>query len=211
MKIDFNKFNEIILDFDGVILDSNHIKEKAITEASNKYLDLESGRKFVQYFVENNGVPREIKISNYFDKNISSFVLREYSDNVRIHINKAKFTKGLNIFLKRLKKYNLEPIILSGGDEMEINNILNNSNFNKNFKKILCGPETKVAHLKNLNLKGKILYIGDSRYDYLISKKFNLEFIFMYGYTQFHNWRNFFQNIDILCIKNFMDLIYDSK
>lgn len=211
MKIDFNKFDEIILDFDGVILDSNYIKEKAITEASKKYLDVECGRKFVQYFVENNGVPREIKISKYFDKNISSLVLREYNDNVKNYIYNAKFTKGLEFFLNKLKKYNLKPIILSGGDEMEINQIINNSNFNKNFKKILCGPKTKSFHLKNLNLKGKILFIGDSIYDYQISKKFNLEFIFMYGYTQFQNWREFFQKTDILYIKNFMDIIYDSK
>jgi len=57
-------------------------------------------------------------------------------------------------------------------------------------------------------LSGKTLYIGDSRLDYEVAKKFQYDFIFMTDYTQFTQWKDFFgdkpdvkiiNNLSVIC------------
>ena len=202
--IDFKNYHEIILDFDGVILDSNMIKEKAIKESSEKYLDKKKCDEFVQYFISNNGLPREMKITKYFDEKHSQLVLNDYNSMLNKQLEKASFTKELDSFLDKLNYHNLKPNILSGGDENEINQLLKERNYIDKFEKIMGGPLTKYDNIDNLDLNGKILYIGDSKIDYEVASKYNFDFIFMYGYTQFSEWKDFFKDKNILMsIKDF--------
>ena len=57
----------LIFDFDGVILDSVKIKEKAFKKIVNKYLT--ASEKFMKYHNKNLGISRELKFE-YFYKNI---------------------------------------------------------------------------------------------------------------------------------------------
>ncbi len=58
----------LIFDFDGVILDSVKIKEKAFKKIVNKY-GLTVSEKFMKYHNKNLGISRELKFE-YFYKNI---------------------------------------------------------------------------------------------------------------------------------------------
>lgn len=202
--VNFKKYDEIILDFDGVILDSNLIKEKAIQQSSAKHLNTQKCHEFVQYFIGNNGLPREIKIAKYFDEKQSQLVLNDYNSILNEQLEKASFTNSLDLFLNNLNYYNLKPYVLSGGDENEINQLLEKRNYFNKFKKVMGSPKTKYENLDLLSLNGKILYIGDSKIDYEVAHKYNMDFIFMYGYTQFSEWRDFFSDKNILMsIKDF--------
>lgn len=205
--VDLKKYDEIILDFDGIIVDSNTIKEKAIRQTVEKYLDKGAINEFVEYFTGNNGLPREIKISKYFDKEQSQFVLNDYNNILNEQLENVRFTEGLDAFLDKLNYYTLKPYVLSGGDENEIKQLLKKRNYIKKFQKIMGGPKTKYENLDLLNLKGKILYIGDSRIDYETACKYNFDFIFMYRYSQFNSWKEFFIDKEILMfIKDFSAL-----
>lgn len=206
--INLKNYNNIILDFDGVILDSNFIKEKAISEIANKFLDNKRGKEFVNYFISNNGLPREIKIKKYFnDEKMYNEILNQYNSILNIKLRDARFTTSFEVFLKKLDFYNLSSYILSGGDEKEIISLLENRDLLKIFTGIMGGPLTKYENIDNLKLNGKTLYIGDSKIDYEVADKYNFDFIFMYGYTQFKEWKEFFRDKDILMsLKDFFVL-----
>ena len=208
--IDFTDYKNIILDFDGVILDSNFIKEKAISEISNKFLDDIKSKEFINYFISNNGLPREIKIKKYFnDEKRYSEVLKCYNNILDIELQDAKFTASFDLFLKKLYFYNLSPYVLSGGDEKEIISLLEDRNLLNSFTKIMGGPLTKYENIDNLKLNGKTLYIGDSQIDYEVAIKYNFDFIYMYEYTQFKDWKEYFKDKkEIKIIKNFEALTY---
>lgn len=204
MMIDLRKYNEIILDFDGVVLDSNLIKKKAIKKVAQMYLDEERCKEFVEYFIGNNGLPREIKISKYFDEMHKQIVLNNYNVILDNQLNDASFTRNLLSFLNNLNYYNLKPHVLSGGDEEEIKTLLKKRKYFDKFQNIMGGPRTKYENLELLNLQGNILYIGDSKIDYEVAYRYGFDFIFMYGYTQFDEWKEFFKDKDIfMLIKDF--------
>lgn len=206
--MDLSIYKNIILDFDGVVIDSNKIKENAITKVAKKYLDSKDATDFVNYFISNNGLPREIKIEKYFDLEESSLVLFNYNEILKTELVFANFTDSFDLFLGHLESFNLVPSILSGGDELEILNFLKKKNYLHRFKRIMGGPTTKFNNINSINLFEKCLFIGDSKIDYEVAKKFNLDFIFMYGYTQFSSWENFFEKNKIIrCIKDFSELL----
>lgn len=206
--MDLSIYKNIILDFDGVVIDSNKIKENAITKVAKKYLDSKDAIDFVNYFISNNGLPREIKIEKYLDSKVSQLALFDYNEILKTELVFANFTNGFDSFLGYLQSFNLVPSILSGGDELEIINFLKKKDYLSKFKRIMGGPKTKINNLRSLNLSTKCLFIGDSKVDYDAAQKFNFDFIFMYGYTQFSSWETFFtENKIIRCIKDFSELL----
>lgn len=207
--IDYKSYDNIILDFDGVILDSNGIKKEAIYKASFEFSDKLFHSEFVEYFTSNNGIPRETKIKRYFSGDNFDKILRNYNTLLVAMLRDACLTKNIELFLEKIAYYNIRPCILSGGDKDEIISILKSRNMIDKFNLIMGGPLTKYNNLDNSNLKGKILYIGDSLIDYEVAKKYNFDFIFMYGYTQFNNWKEYFKDKpEIIIIKNFEALTF---
>ena len=73
-----NHKKKIFIDFDGVICDTNTLKEKNIKEAY-KYVFGEYNIDFVQFFTKNNGVPRELKLKQYFNSpTLEEKILKKY-------------------------------------------------------------------------------------------------------------------------------------
>ena len=62
--IEFNKYNSIIFDCDGVILNSNQIKtnafRKVLKQFNNKAID-----EFIQYHKDNGGISRYLTRNHY--------------------------------------------------------------------------------------------------------------------------------------------------
>ena len=90
--------------------------------------------------------------------------------------------------------------IVSGGVESELRELFSKREISQLFDGgIFGGPRSKDEVLKTLiennQLKFPALYIGDSKFDFEIAKNFGLDFIFVYGWTEFNDWENF-------CIKN---------
>jgi phosphoglycolate phosphatase-like HAD superfamily hydrolase len=196
--INFSKYDNIIFDFDGVIVDSNFIKEKCIFQASKDYAQKDYHNNFIEYFIKNNGVPREIKIDNFFSKEQSIQILKKYNNCLSSKLKEINVTNEFLSFINLLKFYNKKLFVLSGATREEVLNIIRNKGLDKKFIKIMGGPKTKEENLETTVLTGKTLFIGDSKKDYEVSKQYNFDFIFMYGYSQFKEWKEFFKDKNIL-------------
>lgn len=200
-------YANIILDCDGVVLDSNFLKEKNIFEATLKYTDVVTAQRFSKYFTDNNGLPREVKIHTYFgDTELSHNILFFYNQLNKKSLLAAPFTFRFEEFLNKTDGF-FKYYVLSGGDESELQFVLSQKKIAHRFEKIMGAPKTKYEHLSELNLQGKTLYIGDSKLDYDVASYFQLDFIFMSGYTQFSEWNDFFRNKpEVKVIKNLSEI-----
>ena len=52
LMIDLNKYRNIIFDFDGVILDTNTLKENNIEKTIKKYLSPQKSKSCLQYLIQ---------------------------------------------------------------------------------------------------------------------------------------------------------------
>jgi phosphoglycolate phosphatase-like HAD superfamily hydrolase len=189
-----DKIHTLILDVDGVILDSNHLKEQNIHQAAKPFGDPIEIAEFVRYFVDLNGVPREHKINKFFGRqpDVSRTILRRYNALNQATLLEVELTKGCQAFL--LAQAHKQPTYaLSGGKESEVKAVLNRKGLASYFKKIMGGPTTKSEHLERLPITRPAVFVGDSRHDAEVAKRFDLKFIFMHQYTQFQDWKSHFR------------------
>ena len=208
--MNLKKYKNIIFDFDGVIVDSNNIKKDAIQKAVNGLVSIELESEFVNYFIHNNGLPREYKIDYYFKKlKLNEQVLDNYNEILKDKFDHVKFTEGFFEYLKLIKFYNINAYIVSGGEITEIIKILKNNHLEDKFIEIKASPKTKEDNIKELDINlEETFFIGDSLIDYKAAKKYNINFVFMYGYSQFYNWKEHFESEKgIVFIKDFSTLL----
>jgi phosphoglycolate phosphatase-like HAD superfamily hydrolase len=196
-------FTTILLDFDGVISDSNSFKASNILEAASRFTSEETAIQFSDYFTTNNGIPRERKIFGYFeDPEQAQNILNAYN-SLNKNLHKAGLTSGLTEFLDKNKASDL--MVLSGGDTNEIKQYLKTYNIDQYFSSVMGGPMTKDEHMIKTGPLSNALFFGDTTYDYNIAMKFDLEFIFMYGYTSETDWEKKIP-ATIKRIKNFTEI-----
>ena len=203
------KFDQIIFDFDGVILNSHNVKTQAFYKIFKKY-GKKIATKSKSYHVKNAGISRYVKfkyILKYFvKKKISNNEINnlslEFKKICLEKIKKLKISKKLLKFL--ITNYKVHSFFISTGTpQKEIENILKLKKINKYFEKVYGSPATKVQHIKKIKKKNsKTLYIGDSYEDYISSKKTNIKFL-LKAHSQNEK---FFREKKIKKIKNFNNL-----
>ena len=182
--INFNNYKNIIFDFDGVILDTNTLKESNIEKVVKKYLNPQKCKLCLQHFNSNPGIPREIKLKKHIqDRKVLNNILDDYNKLNMKNLVNSKFVFGVEDFLKKWVSQNLKFFVLSGADQNELKFIIENKKIKRFFNYIGGGPLTKIDHLNNLKLSGKSIYFGDSKYDNFVANKFGFDFIFVNGYT----------------------------
>lgn len=204
----YSEFDAIILDFDGVVVNSNDIKKRYITLASKEFCSLVQHQEFVEYFIGNNGIPREKKIFEFFCLTDGHKILKNYNDLLENSIGDIELTRGLISFLDLLKSQSIKVHILSGGDRDEVMKILKLNKIDNYFTFVMGGPKTKEENLVLNKINGNILFIGDSKKDYEVAVENNFNFMFMHGSSQFYEWKEYFKNKPILSfIKDFRELV----
>lgn len=202
-----NKTKKIFIDFDGVICDTNRLKENNIKEAY-KYVFGHYNDDFVHFFTSNNGLPREMKLSKYFNApNLEKKILTKYY-SLNKNLLSAKLNDGFLDYLKINTKSDI--FVLSGGDYTEITSFLKKNKILHLFNDVLTGPETKSENLSKFHVNSEDLFIGDSKHDYFVAKEYSLNFIFMSEYSQESPPYSFLDK-SVVIIKNFVTLLNDEK
>ena len=177
----------IILDFDGVIVESADIKTGAFRKLFSDYP--EHVDKIVEFHIKNAGVSRYEKFSYTYsdilkqplnkekmeelDKRFSALVVEE--------IKKCLLVPGTREFLEKYSK-KARLFIASSTPEAELRYLVKARGLEKYFQGIYGAPSKKseitLRIMKKENVKkDEILFVGDSTADYTEAGKVGVPFV----------------------------------
>ena len=182
------RYDAIVFDFDGTLVNSNEIKTWAFGE-----LYKEHGEKIVQQIIsynkEHEGVSRFVKFRYWqedllgqpYTKEIGKNLSRNYSQLVFDSVVQAPYVEGALEFLK--KHYQHIPLfVASGTPEPELREIIKHRSIPHFFQGVYGSPATKFEILLGILAKHKlspeqILMVGDSLTDWEGAQGVGAEFI----------------------------------
>jgi phosphoglycolate phosphatase-like HAD superfamily hydrolase len=178
----------IIFDFDGVILESNDIKIEGFKKLFSEF-GLEKSDKISDHFRNNAGLSRYDIIAFFFeyftDQKINEQILKsyakKYSDIIMDEMKRVRFVSGAdNFIVENFNKY--KYFIVSSSDQIDLKEICSDRKIEKYFMDIKGSPVKKTVNLAELikiyqlDLDNTV-YIGDSYNDYKACLDNNLRFI----------------------------------
>ena len=173
-----NKIQTLFWDFDGVIMDSNAVRDRGFEEVLKDYPQTEVNA-LMAFHRENGGLSRYVKFRYFFEDIRSESITKE-----EVNIWADKFSKimmqllinsdlliqeTLNFIKANTEKYKMH--IVSGSDQTELRKICESLDIAKYFNSIHGSPTPKndlVAELLQTYSydKSTCLLIGDSRNDF---------------------------------------------
>lgn len=180
----------IIFDFDGVLVESNHIRTEGFRRLlKSKHYPHEKIGQFILFHEANGGLSRYYKLRYFFEKilkeNISNSQLfslcNEYSTLVKQAVAEAQWVEGAAEFLRdNHLKYKF--FIVSGSDQSELREICRIREIDRFVQDILGSPTDKKTNIKSLlhryNLSPEhTLFVGDSVNDLEAAQSANVRFI----------------------------------
>ncbi len=165
----------IVFDFDGVLLESPHVKTEAFRKLFSRWPD--KADEGVAFHLKNMGISRYIKFKHFYEKiireryseEIGLKLGSEFSDIVLDKIKIAPFVKGAEPFLNNFhSKYRF--YIASGTPDEELCEIASHKGINKYFDGIFGSSLTKAEIINNIlgaeSLKNNmVIFVGDAASD----------------------------------------------
>ena len=182
------------IDFDGVLVDSNEIKERAFYALSEKRFGRRAAIRLVDFHRKNPGLSRFAKISHLFEINgeessdeMLSDALAEFSKLTRDSILAANRSTLVTRYFGPERP---GAHILSAAPTLELQDLCSEFDWLGAFgDRVYGSPRTKSSHLGERLRSEKStteVLIGDSPSDFAVAKDFGLHFVFIYGWTE---WR----------------------
>tara|TARA_B110000879_G_C11141396_1_gene500492 strand:- start:1288 stop:1944 length:657 start_codon:yes stop_codon:yes gene_type:complete len=203
-KINLSKYQTLIFDCDGVLLNSNKIKTQAFYEVAKEY-GHESAQALQDYHVLNGGISRyrkfEFFLTNILQKPIEQLelnkLLSKYSEEVKGALLLCEIAP--NIKELRSKTKHSKWLVVSGGDQGELREVFKKRGLTVYFNGGIFGsPDSKDMILKTeknkANIVGNSLFLGDSMYDYQSAIAAQIDFIFLSKWTEVVDWENVFND-----------------
>ena len=210
-----DKYKTILMDCDGVILDSNIIKSEAFYQVAFPFGEA-MAISLVSLNKDLGGISRFEKIRIFVndilktpDTDLEKSLLKEFGDICVEKLAKCNLTIGLIEFLDSI--HGKDSFVVSGGFQSELRLVFDSRGLSDYFDGVYGSPETKKDIVKMLQEDAMIdcpcVFIGDSKSDYIAASSINSDFIFMSDFTEFKDWQEFFKNKDVRIINNLSDLI----
>ena len=208
-------YKTILFDCDGVILDSNTIKTNAFKKIASIHGAM-AENSLLDYHYKNPGISRFKKLV-YFRENIlkpnNLFNLEksisEFGKNVFKELCQCEATSCLSN-IKNITK-NSKWFVISSSDQIELRVVLKKHNLESFFDGGIfgspnCKDEIIKRELYHNRIQHPALFFGDSISDYEVAIRNNMDFIFVYGWSEFSTWHKFFSGKNIICIKTLCHL-----
>lgn len=203
MKIDLKKYKSMVLDCDGVVLDSNVVKTEAyFRTAKNLGATDAQAQALVDYHVKLGGISRYHKFEWYLREVLNQPVteqavqalLDEFARELEVGLMQCAVAEGLETLREATTQANW--MILSGGDQQEIRTLFVKRDLAKYFDGGLFGsPDNKDTVLAREIATGRLqfpaLFIGDSKYDFEAATRAGLDFVFLSDWTEVADWRTY--------------------
>lgn len=177
----------IILDFDGVIVESLDVKTQAFRELFREY---DNAEDIIRYDLQNRAFSRFIKfkyiyeniLGKEYNEEVAGELGRKFSEIVFQKVVACPFVAGAGEFLKMFSK--THPIYLvSATPQEELVKIVSSRKLRQYFKEVWdIPPKDKVEHIRQaLKNEGttaaEAIYIGDTREDFHIAQKTGVHFV----------------------------------
>jgi phosphoglycolate phosphatase-like HAD superfamily hydrolase len=181
------KLKVIILDFDGVVLESNQVKVNGFKRLFLKYPTLYE--EMMEFNEKNISISRYKKfehLANLLNSDSKDLLVETLAENfselIKEEMNNAPFVKGVISFIKKNRsKYAVH--LASVTPEKELLDLLRRRNLLNLFKSVYgCPPWTKELAIKDIMSKegvmsSEVLLIGDSAGDQNAAKACDINFI----------------------------------
>ena len=174
--IELNKYNTIIFDCDGVILNSNFQKIEAYRNTALAYgASKLQAEELVAHHVELTGISRYVKFK-YFLKEIMSEEITDYSmkklvDTLNEEVINLLKDCEIASGIEKLKSQTKKSIwmVASGGDQEELRFLFKEKNITSYFEGGIYGSPSSKHQIVEEKLKNNsflpALFLGDSLYD----------------------------------------------
>ena len=182
------KYQAIIYDFDGVIVDSVAVKSQAFAELYRPYGD-EIMKKVVAYHLAYGGLSRYKKIryfhQTYLGRKVAETELQQlgakFSRLVLDEVLQARYIDGAREFLADYHR-EMDFYVCTGTPEQEILEIVERRDLKRFFKAVYGSPALKPAIIRRILTENtytpeNVLFVGDATTDYAAAEETGLPFV----------------------------------
>lgn len=181
-------YKAVILDFDGIILESCDIKTWAFGELFKEHPEYVD--EIVEYHRKNGGVSRYKKFVYFYEELLKRPATDEeieelgekFSQLVFDEINRCDPVPGAFEFLEEYSE-KLMIFVASGTPDEELRAIVENRGLDKYFKAVYGTPATKKEIIEKILAeesmeKSEVVFVGDSETDYQGAKDASVPFVY---------------------------------
>lgn len=196
--MDLSRYQTLVFDSDGVILNSNAVKTEAFYRATLPW-GADAAQALVDYHVSRGGISRYVKFEHFLreivhepvTEDVMQHLLQTFTEEAIRGLVQSELAPGLEALRKAMP--HTHWMVVTGGDQAELCEVYRQKNIAGWFDAGLFGsPDSKDViierELNNGNLKTPAIFFGDSRYDHQASTRAGLDFVFVSGWTEFEDW-----------------------
>jgi|TARA_B110000261_G_scaffold43473_1_gene51106 phosphoglycolate phosphatase-like HAD superfamily hydrolase len=216
--IDLKKYNTIIFDCDGVILNSNFQKIEAYRNTAISYgASKIQAEDLVSYHVSLTGISRNIKFKYFLKEIMGEHVIdssmKKLVDTLNIEVITLLKNCEVASGIEKLKSHTKKStwMVASGGDQEELRFLFKEKGIASFFEGGIYGSPSSKHQIVEEKMKDKnflpTLFLGDSLYDIQTAQKYKLDFIFIYGWTDLKDWKKICNENGLPYVEKIQDLL----
>jgi len=209
---DLKRYQSLVFDCDGVILDSNAVRAQAFYNVALSYGE-QHAEALREYHILHGGVSRYVKFEVLLrdmvgvpvtDEAMQALLLA-FTTEATIGLLQCAMAPGLKALREATAQANW--ILVSGADQGELHNVFAQRGIARWFDGGIFGsPLNKdqilQRELASGNCRQPGLFFGDSRYDHQAATRAGLDFIFVSDWTDMAGWQGYCREHHIPTVKN---------
>jgi phosphoglycolate phosphatase-like HAD superfamily hydrolase len=192
-----NKFDVLLFDLDGLLIDSLDALSKSLVGAVSTYCEDAQLQEFMRYDKENPGLSRFEKIDFFIHKILKNdsfdpeLIFNKFENASLLARKNAKMSN--DFFILNSLFHGKIWILLTNCDNDQLKEVVSWFGIDSIFGSNLFGtPPSKESRAKEIRLRypnNKILSISDSESDGLIAKSNNFDFLYIEEFSRGNqNW-----------------------
>ncbi|MFV3306296.1 HAD family hydrolase [Pseudomonas sp. NY15181] len=207
----------LVFDCDGVVLDSNAVKTRAFHQVALPF-GAAAAQAFVDYHQANGGISRYRKFEYFLREIVRTSdvqdhlpdLLDRYASAVREGLLECAVAPGLREMREHLPQSRW--LIVSGGDEAELREVFAVRGLDALFDGGIFGsptPKDRILAREQAagNITGLSLFLGDSRFDHQCAEAAGLDFVFLDGWSEFHDAPSYFADKPVTWCRDIQALL----